>query len=227
MKTLTKIYLICSTTLLLFSCTNDHIEESVQGNSIEYFLNGRSISIDEIDKSQDLIYLHSKPNVVYVFDSNQKYEEHLLKLSNTFPEGNEQKQSFIKMIKANQIASKIAMLAEKNDIEKNDELSNKITSLLEDLKKVKNNESKAVGFVKLFEDTNLQGRSGTFPNIVFKLRKSWRNKASSFSAIGGGTLVFCDKTRFRGSKRVFLFAPYIQNPDLGVLGFDNRLESFF
>jgi hypothetical protein len=51
-----------------------------------------------------------------------------------------------------------------------------------------------------------------------------KNRASSYRGIGVGTVVLCDKTFFRGSKKVILSATGVT---VNLDDFDNRAESYF
>lgn len=60
--------------------------------------------------------------------------------------------------------------------------------------------------------------------VPLNLRSSKRNRASSWTAIAGVT-VLCDRTWWRGTKVVVLGIASLV--DLRPLGFDNRTDSFF
>ncbi len=227
MKTLNKLILTFTFFMLLFSCTKENVtEESELQNQVQYFFNGKSIQKKDIDETKELIYYYSSPKLIHVFDSDKKYESFLIKLSNSTKD-NIEKDLISNAIKINKIAVKIAKIAQQKSLSKGSQLPEEINSLHLEMEKMKNENAKALGTVILYKEPEYGGSAKYTLGTIPRLRGSWRNVVSSFKIRGTGLLTMCDRTFFRGSRRVYPIITHYNHPHLGADGFDNRLESYF
>lgn len=226
-----KLILTIFFALFIASCSSEQGELIPEKkNEQTYLFNGNEINPEDLDESKDYIYAHFEPNVIQVFDNNESFETYVLELSNQYDEESDEKINLLKIIESNRIASEIAQLKNEEELGEKDAESNsyKILALLEELNNLKKREEDLKTFgisVVIYENINLQGSWKFTSGIVPALNKKWRNRTSSFKALGVGAITLCGKTFFRGNKRFYPVLQYQQIDDLG--SFNNRTDSYF
>lgn len=241
MKILEKL-VVCLVAVVIVSCQDEIGPEQVQNSAQKIFLNGVEVSQSSIDEDEDYIYVYLNPQEVHVFDSDKQFERYMTYLADDNSFSDEEKGVLLKAVEANKISRLIANEANLNNLgDDNFVIPGSMASLYGELERMaiqpelsSNPTTEVTGVVTLYDAPDLGSSSRNFPSVVPSIKKSWRDRASSLKVTGAGTLVLCDKTFFRGTKKVFVFprSPFSTADNFSVkflseFGFDNRTASFF